>query len=246
MKNREAYIGSTTFMSCEKNEKTINELSILDNKEAIHIGEAHNKSLNALYNDFKNLKLNKSTLNENDYINYTIESSKNYLIKNEGLLKSEVEDIYNQIGISNYAYKSTKSDSDIIEISELINNVEDDIFKSLLQDIMKILETDLGSYEALDNALKEVKYKAVNTKYLAEITSITSVSRNSYLYWEENYDEWIALFSDGNKSVNIDSRFWDIMEADAQGAAGGAICGGLGAPVASGISGIFIAIRAAK
>lgn len=249
--------GITAFMSCEKEsaKEVINDTS---KRDAINVGIVHNKSLSVVFSDLQELKKTKSSLSESDYINYTIQSSKDYLLENEGISIDEVNEVYDFIGINSLSNKSLKSSDNIIDINSLLNEVEDETYKSLLTRVIVLLENDLGSYSALDNELIKIEQDAVNTEYYEEIIAINSVARNSYLYWEENYDEWIALFSNGTKSVKVDDRFWDIMEADVQGAVGGAAAGAsflgvgalvgvlVGAPVSSGISGIFTAIRAAN
>lgn len=245
----------TAFMSCEKDSATefINDTS---NSDAINVGIAHNKSLNAVFSDLQKIKKTKSSLSESDYINYAIQSSKDYLLENEDVSVDVINEVYDFIGINNFSNKSLKSSDDIIDVNSLINEVDDETYKSLLTRVVVTLENDLGSYAALDNELVKIEQDAQNTEYYDEIVAINSVARNSYLYWEENYEEWITLFSTGTKSDKVDDRFWDIMEADVEGAIGGALAGAsfagvgalvgglVGAPVGSSISGIFVAIRA--
>jgi len=241
-------LGSTTFMSCEKETEPMENHDSL-NSDALNVGLAHNKSLCLVFAELQNLQKTKSTLSESDYINFTIQSSKKYLVEEEGLSIDKINEIYSYMGIDNLSKKSLKSSDNIIDVNLLINSIEDEEYKSLLVRIVNILENDLGSYTALDNELNKIEQDAANSIYYNEILAINSVARNSYLYWEENCDEWFALFSNGEKSINIDNRFWDIMQADVEGAIGGAFFGGIvgslvGAPVMSGIEGIFIAIKA--
>lgn len=233
-----AFLGIAAFMGCSKNDETGKSIQ-QDLPSAQDVGKVHNASLDFVLIQLKQDNF-KSNANEQALKDSVISYTKSYLISNEGVTESEITEINEMIGIA----------SDTLDISQLLSSVTDDNYRNMLTDIIDIFNSETPlSYSELDNVLNLIELDAVASSYYNEILAITSVARYSYIYWEQEMDNWVFLFNGNNKSVNVDPRFWDILGADAQGAVGGAIGGGLvgaliGAPFASGIQGIVVALQA--
>lgn len=230
-------LGISIIIGCSKN-NSIYRNNQQDFPSASNVGEVHNASLDYVLTQFKKANL-KSSSNEEALIDSVISYTKSYLITNEGIASSEIDEIIDLIGIK----------SGELDISQLLSSMTDNDFKNMLTDIIDIFDSEIPlSYSELDNALNLIEISATMSNYYSEILAIASVARYSYIYWEQELDNWIFLFNSNKKSINVDPRFWDIIGADAQGAVGGAICGGIagaliGAPFASGIEGIVVVLK---
>jgi len=100
--------------------------------------------------------------------------------------------------------------------------------KELLSVLKQAIDnTDLDLNQTLD-IFESVRSRA-NTECTGEerivIIAAVEIGSNSLIYWNENIDEWVAVFSNENKSLKRWFNWKKLGEADVSGAVTGAISG---------------------
>lgn len=214
-------------------------------------GEKHNQALDYVYAALLNEKQKKKgDLSEEELINITIQSSMKFIETDFNINEDSISNMYSKIGLLNL----NKSKSDGLTMSFANNTlrldtIKDKEYRQYLNQILDLVENDSLSTELLFIELERIEGEVMDKSCKDEVMSISSIIKSSTNYWKENFNKWMVLFG-GKTTKAVDPRFWRIMEADAQGAFGGALGFGpfgamFGAMGGSSISGLFIVFEEA-
>ncbi len=203
------------FAACEKNESVLSPR--IDAKQLEFVGIEHNEMLDEVYNFIKNESIDKKTG----------KSKIETVLISKISSKNEYSEQSNKIEI-NYAKdvfsKKINLDNSLKPINKSANSLVDNYIAELDEILTDINFNNDSVLEAINSLEKEIEQDVnLSDEDLITLLSATQVSRYSYNYWSENWNNWIAL-ADVSKSGNNfrSSPAGNVVKGDVAGGIGGA------------------------
>lgn len=229
----------SVFVSCEKTEQPPIDSKQNEVEKLRIAGIEHNTGLNFVLHKLKDAahKKRSSFRNPEDLLSLVEKSTKTFLTENSKLIESHNRD---------YAIKC--SDDAFVWIKETyLNQIEDNSTKvkpyydaayqslnvrqkELLAAIIQAIDNENLDLQATLSAFENIRIRANNELKEEDrlpILSAIEIGSNSMIYWNENIDEWAALFSDGSKSTKGWFNWKKVAGADVKGAVTGATTGAI-------------------
>jgi hypothetical protein len=246
--------GFTAFISCEKESDILFNNSNIDSdfhkenninfkpNDFYYVGEIHNKGLDYIYSEFKNVRMN----NIQSMLQDINELTKKFFVQELGFEDSLVT-FYCDSSFLDYAYFYSKTDFKYYwEYSFSIIHFTVDEQKGLLFSLFQEADkaenpTELS--QLIDNYNIQAEKTLLDTIALKEFYMCTAVLKYSANYWYNYSDKWNALFE--TKASEGWFNWNSVARTDAASFVGGAIAGGAGA-IGSGVgapAALGIAVR---
>ena len=257
------------FVGCEKEDnKVVEQRKELLKKQKINaigdaetIGLIHNEVLNYIYIKFRE----DNEIREKSYEElaelvkiYTFEYIQDNNILSE-LNSDEISIFLSSVDIDEYKNELT--------LENFTAEITDEGYRDVITKMYHHFEMESFSNIAeLSSYLNDILDNAVNEDFYEDLSVVASVCRNSYIYWDANYQNWIDLFDENTEDPENPEEpsicygwveVYKLLKGDFKGAVSGASAGLafagvgaaagalIGAPVGSGLAGIDIALEKA-
>lgn len=205
------------FQSCEKDENSLS--TDINAKQLEFVGVEHNKMLNEVYEFIKNENIDKKTgkLKIENFLISKINSNTEYSNQSNKIGIDYTKDVFSRkINLNSSLKLSSKKSS---------NSLADNYIDRLDQILTNIDFNDNSVLMTINSIEQEIEQdENLTDENKITLLSATQVSRYSYNYWSENWDNWLALVDVNKSSFNkrTKSAGGNIVKGDVAGAIGGA------------------------
>jgi hypothetical protein len=202
------------FQSCEKNGNSLPP--DINAKQLEFVGIEHNKMLNEVYEFIKNGNIDKKTgkMKIENFLISIINSNTEYSTQSNNIGIDYTKDVFsNKINLNSPLKLSSNKSS---------NSLADNYIDRLDQILTNIDFNDNSVLTTINSIEQEIEQdENLTDENKVTLLSATQVSRYSYNYWSENWDNWLALVDVSKTSFNK-SAAGNIVKGDVAGAIGGA------------------------
>ena len=236
-----------TFAGCEKEEETQTAVQNIEKATIYDLLNAENVHNNALSNIYCTLTENQNLPIQKEQLKIlAINHFTDYMVNTYNIPEYYITNVlFNMLPDTN--------------IDNITNNIEDPNYRIALYSIFNIFQTESLTYHELDAALTTIEQNYINSSFNNQIAIINDVFRQSYIYWNENFENWSNLLSEPENTGLCYGwvQFKKVIKGDVSGAITGGISGAsfagvgavagalIGAPIGSACAGIDLALDSA-